>query len=179
MKMAKVIGLWMLGVVFMLCMSSSVFALEGGTNELDTEKLTVKFCNEVKKGGYKIVATDELKGWLEKMDPRWLSDRESILIIDTMPLVDSYKKNHIPYAVQFEFPIEEVNKLDDKTKAEFEKVLGPDKNRKLVFYCGSTKCGRSHNGAMWAVKLGYTNVYRYPAGIKGWLEAGNPTATAE
>ncbi|MBM4137012.1 MAG: rhodanese-like domain-containing protein, partial [Nitrospira sp.] len=41
-------------------------------------------------------------------------------------------------------------------------------------YCGFTKCTRSHNGAMWAVKLGYKNVYRYPGGIKGWVEADYP-----
>lgn len=169
MKRGKAIGLWMLGVLFMLCLPSSALALEWGANELH---------NEVKKGGYKIVATEELKGWLDQIDPRWLSDRETIRIVDTLPREDSYKKNHIPYAVHFEFPIEELNEMDDNTKAEFERVLGPDKNRKLVFYSGFPKCGRSHNGAMWAVKLGYTNVYRYPAGIKGWLEAGNPTATA-
>ncbi len=33
---------------------------------------------------------------------------------------------------------------------------------------------RSHNGAAWAKKLGYTNVYRHPRGIKAWLEAGYP-----
>jgi rhodanese-related sulfurtransferase len=32
---------------------------------------------------------------------------------------------------------------------------------------------------MWAVKLGYKNVYRYPGGIKAWGEAGNPVAKAE
>jgi rhodanese-related sulfurtransferase len=27
---------------------------------------------------------------------------------------------------------------------------------------------------MWAIKLGYKNVYRQPGGIMGWLEAGYP-----
>jgi rhodanese-related sulfurtransferase len=27
---------------------------------------------------------------------------------------------------------------------------------------------------MWAVKLGYKNVYRQPGGIKGWMEADYP-----
>jgi thiosulfate/3-mercaptopyruvate sulfurtransferase len=48
-----------------------------------------------------------------------------------------------------------------------------------VFYCGFVKCTRSHNGAMWAVKLGYTNVYRCPGGIKAWDEAGYPVAKGE
>jgi len=97
-----------------------------------------------------------------------------MLIVDTMPYEDSYKKNHIPEALQLEFPIPELKSLDAKKKAEFLKLLGPDKNRMIVFYCGFTKCTRSHNGAMWAVKLGYKNVYRHPGGIKGWAEAEYP-----
>jgi rhodanese-related sulfurtransferase len=91
-----------------------------------------------------------------------------------MPYKDSYKKQHVPGAVQFEFPIPEVTKLDNKTQTAFEKLLGPNKDRPVVIYCGFTKCTRSHNGAMWAVKLGYTNVYRYPGGIKAWMEADYP-----
>jgi len=56
------------------------------------------------------------------------------------------------------------------------KLLGDDKGRLLVFYCGFTKCGRSHNGAWWAKQLGYTNVYRYPGGIKAWGQADYPVA---
>ena len=41
-------------------------------------------------------------------------------------------------------------------------------------YCGFTKCGRSHNAAVWAKKLGYTNVYRAPGGITVWKDMGLP-----
>jgi len=139
--------------------------------ELDTEKVAVTFYQEVGRGGYKVVATPDLKAWMDQKKP--------MLIIDTMPYEDSYKKNHIPGAVHFEFPIPEVTSLDDAKKAGFEKLLGPDKDRMLVFYCGFTKCTRSHNGAMWAVKLGYTNVYRHPGGIKAWMEAGYPAEQAK
>jgi rhodanese-related sulfurtransferase len=64
-------------------------------------------------------------------------------------------------------------------KEAFTKLLGPDKDRVLVFYCGFTKCTRSHNGAMWAKKLGYNNAYRCPGGIKGWTEAGFPVEKAD
>jgi len=139
----------------------NVFAF--GVKELETEKSAVTFCREVDRGGYRVVSTEELK--------KWLDDRKSMLIVDTMPYEDSYKKNHIPGAKQFEFPIPEMKSMDDKTKAEFVKLLGQDKNRLIVFYCGFTKCTRSHNAAMWAVKLGYKNVYRQPGGIKAWKEA--------
>lgn len=147
----------------------NVFAL--GVKELETEKSAVTFAREVERGGYKIVSTEELK--------KWMDEKKSMLIVDTMPYEASYKKNHIPDAKQMEFPIPEMKTLDDKMKAELLKLLGPDKKRLIVFYCGFTKCTRSHNGAMWAVKLGYTNVYRHPGGIKGWMEAEYPVSKVQ
>jgi hypothetical protein len=38
---------------------------------------------------------------------------------------------------------------------------------------------RSHNAAMWAVKLGYTDVYRYPGGIKPRMEADHPVEKSQ
>ncbi|MEE9910140.1 MAG: rhodanese-like domain-containing protein [Deltaproteobacteria bacterium] len=149
-----------------------VFSLIGGamaawgTKELDTEKIAVTFTAEVQRGGYKVIATQELKSWIDQ--------KKAMLIVDTMPLEASYKKQHVTGAVQMEFPIPEMTNLNDKTKADLEKLLGPDKDRLIVFYCGFVKCTRSHNGAMWAVKLGYKNVYRHPGGIKAWDEAGYP-----
>jgi rhodanese-related sulfurtransferase len=137
-----------------------------GTKELETEKIAVTFAREAARGGYGIVTTQELKGWIDQ--------KKSMLIVDTMPYADSYVKQHIPGAVSMVFPIPEMKSLDDKTKVDLEKLLGPDKNRIIVFYCGFVKCTRSHNGAMWAVKLGYKNVYRHPGGIKAWDEADYP-----
>lgn len=161
----------MAAAILILCVYSLAFALEWGTRELETEKLAVQFATQVQKGGYSIVTTEELKAWIDKKEP--------MLIVDTMPFEDSYKKNHIPNAVQIEFPVEEMTQLDDAKRASLEQLLGPDKTRKIVFYCGFTKCGRSHNGAAWAVKLGYTNVWRYPGGIKAWLEADYPVQTGQ
>ena len=137
-----------------------------GAKELETEKVAVNLVREVARGGYGIVTTQELKGWVDQ--------KKSMLVIDTMPYADSYVKQHIPGAVSMVFPIPEMTKLDDKIKDALEKLLGPDKNRLVVFYCGFVTCTRSHNGAMWAVKLGYKNVYRHPGGIKAWDEADYP-----
>lgn len=151
--------------VLMLVLSNPVLAAWGG-KELETEKIAVNFAKEVARGGYKFVSTEELKSWLDQ--------KKEMLLVDTMPYEDSYKKQHIPGAVQMEFPIPELTQLDEKKKADLEKLLGPNKDRLIVFYCGFTKCTRSHNGAMWAVKLGYKNVYRHPGGIKAWEEADYP-----
>jgi rhodanese-related sulfurtransferase len=104
----------------------------------------------------------------------WIDNNMSMLLVDTMPYEDSYKKNHLPGAKQMAFPIPELTTLDDKTRDELLELLGSDKNRTIVFYCGFTKCTRSHNAAMWAVRLGYNDVYRLPGGVKAWKEAGYP-----
>lgn len=100
-------------------------------------------------------------------------------MVDTMPLEASYNKRHIPAAVQMEFPIPPMKEMDEGKKAEFVKLLGPNKDRLMVFYCGFTECTRSHNAAMWAMKLGYTNVYRFPGGIEGWSQAGYPVEASK
>lgn len=165
MSKKKAVLLWVVSLVFILGTAGYGMAAWGG-KELETEKTAVNLSREVARGGYKIVNTEELKAWLDQ--------KKDMLIVDTMPYEDSYKKQHIPGAVQFEFPKEEVANLDDKTKEAFKKLLGANKDKMIVIYCGFTKCGRSHNGAMWAVKLGYKNVYRYPGGITAWTEADYP-----
>ena len=62
--------------------------------------------------------------------------------------------------------------MDHEMKKQYRDLLGPAEDKMIVVYCGFVKCGRSHNGAMWAVKLGYKNVYRCLGGICGWQEAG-------
>ena len=144
--------------------------------ELDLETKAVNLVRETDRGGYALVTTEELHGRLGTV--------KDLLVVDTMPLEDSYVKNHVPGAAQFLFPIEEMTewdaaKTDGKTVEQFKALLGPDLNRPIVFYCGFVKCTRSHNGAMWAVKLGYTNVARHPGGIVGWQEAGYPIETGK
>ncbi len=158
-------------LVLLVLATTPCLALEWGAKELETEKLAIAFASDVAKGGYTIVGTEELKSWIDAKKP--------LLIVDTMPFEASFKKNHIPGAVNFELPIPEMTSMDAAQQAAFEKLLGPDKNRQLVFYCGFTKCTRSHNGALWAKKLGYTNVVRHPGGIKAWLESDFPVEKSE
>jgi rhodanese-related sulfurtransferase len=164
-------------LLFMLASTQSAFALFGNKFEEEVEKETgaVKLVREVERGGYGVVKTDELKAWID--------EGRDMLIVDTMPYEASYKKEHVPGAEQFLFPIPEMQtwKAEELggSKAEFQKLLGPDKDRTIVIYCGFVKCTRSHNGAMWAKKLGYTNVYRYPGGIFAWKGAGYESESAE
>lgn len=146
-------------------------AIDWGEKELANEQVSVKVARETVRGGYALVLTDELKAWID--------DKKPMLIVDTMPKQDSYDKEHIPGAVQFEFPVEEMKEMSAERQAAFGKLLGADKARLIVVYCGFPKCGRSHNGAVWAKKLGYANVVRYVGGIKAWNEANYPVVKAE
>jgi thiosulfate/3-mercaptopyruvate sulfurtransferase len=90
----------------------------------------------------------------------------------------------IPGAKQFLFAIPvmetwDATETDGKTKGDYSALLGPDKEKIIVIYCGFVKCTRSHNGAMWAKKLGYKNVLRQPGGIFAWRGAGYPTESVK
>ncbi len=162
-----VIGLLVIG------MSTPVMAfMNKFEKEVEKEQGAVKLVREVQRGGYDVVTTEELK--------QWIDSGKEMLIVDTMPYDASYKKGHVPGAKQFLFPIPEMQtwdakETDGKSQADFEALLGPDKNKTIVIYCGFVKCTRSHNGAAWAVKLGYKNVYRHPGGIFAWKGASYPT----
>jgi len=149
---------------FLGCSGSNKFEAE-----VQKEAEAVKLVREVKHGDYDVVTTGELK--------KWMDAKKDLVIVDTMPYEASYKKSHVPGAKQFLFPIPDMIEWDvketaGKTIEDFTALLGPDKNRTVVIYCGFVKCTRSHNGAAWAKKLGYTNVYRYPGGIFAWKGAG-------
>ncbi len=158
-------------VLICYCLSFSevhAFGKNKFEKEVEKENGAVKLVREVMRGGYGIITTQELN------DLR--VSKKDVVIVDTMPYEASYKKNHIPGAVQFLFPIPEMEKWESKetagkSKEDFMALLGDDKKKTIVVYCGFVKCTRSHNGAMWAKRLGYENVLRHPGGIFAWKGA--------
>ena len=143
--------------------------------EVETEKSAVAFARQVRAGGYELLTTEELK--------KLVDDKAAFLLVDTMPAED-FAKEHIAGAINFALPKEDMPEWDakqtgEKSAEDFAKLLGDDKGRLIVFYCGFTTCGRSHNGAMWAKKLGYTNVKRQPGGIFAWKGAGHPVEASK
>lgn len=161
------------GGVIAYAQISGVSILENTfSREVKKEAGAVKLSREVVKGGYDLVTTVEFKKWMET--------GKEMIIVDTMPYEASYKKAHIPGAVQFLFPIPTMTDWDSSKTAgketnDYIKLLGENKELPIVVYCGFVKCTRSHNGALWAKKLGYKNVYRLPGGIYAWKGAGFPT----
>ena len=160
-----------LGIFVMGLATPSLAFMNKFEKEVEKEQGAVKLVREVQRGGYEVVTTEELKNWIDA--------GKDMVIIDTMPFEASYKKVHVLGAKQFLFPIPEMVVWDSKetkgkNKEDFMELLGPDKKKTVVIYCGFVKCTRSHNGAAWANKLGYMNVYRYPGGIFAWKGAKHP-----
>jgi thiosulfate/3-mercaptopyruvate sulfurtransferase len=156
-------------IIFVLVTTTSAMAFGNKfEKEVEKEKGAVKLVREVLKGGYDVVTVDELK--------KWMDQGEKMIVVDTMPYEKSYKKAHLPSAVSFVFPISEMkawneNQTSLKSQNDYESMLGKDKEKPVVIYCGFVKCGRSHNGALWAKKMGYKNVYRFLGGIYAWKGA--------
>jgi rhodanese-related sulfurtransferase len=171
MKAGKKVGLVFGFLAILLVGSLPAAAKDKFEKEMETEEIAVKLVREVQKGGYGIITTSELK--------KLIDSGKDILIVDTMPFEASYQKNHVPGAKQFLFPVEEMTKWNTaqtggKTQEDYKVLLGPDLSKTIVIYCGFVKCGRSHNGAAWAAKMGYTSVMRHPGGIFAWKGADYP-----
>jgi len=171
----KGLGLVVIGL-FVFGTSSAGFAKDKFEAEVEKEAEAVKLVREVQRGGYDVVTTEELK--------KWMDAGKDMVIVDTMPYKDSYAKQHVPGAKQFLFPIPDMTawgtkETDNKTQEDLIKLLGPDKDKLIVIYCGFVKCTRSHNGALWAKKLGYKNVYRFPGGIFAWKGAKYPSESVK
>jgi len=171
MRIGKIVLSLIVVGLFLMGLASLLSAKNKFEKEVEKEQGGVKLVREVQMGGYDLITTKELKDLID-------SDKD-ILIIDTMPFDASYKKAHVPGSKQFLFPIPDMKawdtkETDGKTIDDFKALLGSDISKPIVIYCGFVKCTRSHNGAMWAKKLGYKNVFRYPGGIFAWKGADYP-----
>lgn len=159
--------------LLLFCLLLPGLAVAESKFELETARETeaVKLSRDTQAGGYELLTAAELKKMIDEGKP--------MVLVDTMPYDTSYRKEHIPGAKQFLFPVPrmsswDVKETDGRTEADFIALLGADKDKPIVFYCGFVKCTRSDNGASWARKLGYTHVYRFPGGLFSWKGAGLP-----
>lgn len=133
--------------------------------EIPIEKAAIKLSTDIKEGGYRVVATDELK--------RWLAEGKPLTMISTLPANEDASFGMLPGAVNGAMPKSE-RELVAADRENLLKAAGTDREKTVVVYCGFLGCRRSHHGAKILVDNGYKNVYRYPAGIIGWKEAGLP-----
>jgi len=171
MRIGKTIFSLVVVGLFVIGLTSPSLAKNKFEKEVEKEQDAVKLVREIQRGGYDVITAKELKDMIDS--------GKDVIIIDTMPYEASYKKAHIPGAEQFLFPIPEMKEWNtketgEKTVDDFKALLGPDMSKTIVIYCGFVKCTRSHNGAMWAKKLGYKNVFRFSGGIFAWKGAKYP-----
>lgn len=89
-----------------------------------------------------------------------LTESKKAVVIDVNGS-DSFKKGHIPGALDFE-----------AVSGKLAKVLPEDKNTLIVAYCGGPRCKAYQAAANAAEKLGYKNIKHMSAGISGWKDAG-------
>ena len=97
--------------------------------EVGKEADAVKLARDTQSGGYELLTVAELK--------KMIDAKQAMVIVDTMPYEDSYKKEHIPGAKQFLFPIPRMNKWDaketaGKSEADYAALLGADKNIPVI-----------------------------------------------
>lgn len=155
-----------LGVLFLSALSGCATV---GTSprglELPIEKAAIKFSADVKEGGYRVVAADELK--------RWLDEGRKLTILSTLSPKEDRLSGILPGALSVPMPRSE-KELTPEDREHALRGAGSDKDSLVVVYGGFVACRRSHVGAKLLVEKGYKNVYRYPAGISGWIEAGYP-----
>jgi rhodanese-related sulfurtransferase len=154
-------------------LSSPALALFDDKFEAETVKEidAVTLTRDTRAGGYELLTAAELK--------KMIDDGKPMVLVDTMPYDASYRKEHLPGAKNFLFPIPRMSSWDvketgGKTEADFAALLGAEKDIQVVVYCGFVKCTRSDNAAVWARKLGYTRVYRFPGGLYSWKGANFP-----
>lgn len=96
-------------------------------------------------------------------------EQQSLPIINVLPR-EHYQKQHIAGSVNI--PLEDQNFL--------ERVEGEAKSKSnpLVVYCASTECDASPKAAKKLEDAGFTRVYDYEEGTKGWSDAGLPVVGA-
>jgi predicted sulfurtransferase len=85
-----------------------------------------KVVAEAKKGGYHLISPEELKN-------EYLKDPSAFLLVDTRQEW-SYQMQHIKGAAHIDFAPTWWNQYSPMMRSEMKNLLGPDKNKKIVFY---------------------------------------------
>lgn len=110
-------------LLFSLFMSSASFAQSEGQNTLHSAN---KVATEAKKGGYNLITPEEIKR-------EYLQDPESLFLVDTRQEW-AYRMQHIKGAAYLPVTPTWWYQYYPAARSEMKKVLGPDKNKKIIFY---------------------------------------------
>jgi rhodanese-related sulfurtransferase len=109
-------------------------------------------------GEYPDISISELESAIKKGD---------VVLLDVNGS-SSYANGHIPGAIDF-----------SANKEKIASLLGDNKDKLVVAYCGGPSCSAYQAGAKAAEAAGFTNIKHLSAGISGWLQAGKATEKTE
>ena len=137
-------------------------------SERQLETISVDLARQSEANGYGVISTKELVEMKAGSTP--------FILVDVRKW-DDFSRGHIPGALNFTFPKSEEMSgswsstlMGGRSEQDFVRLLGGNYEQVLIFTCGRTSCIRGHNAAMWAKRLGYSNVLRHPGGFDAWRE---------
>ena len=102
------------------------FAAQAGAESQNGARVRNQIVTEAKKGGYQLITPEEL-------EKEYLKDSAAFLLVDTRQEW-AYQMQHIKGASHIDFTPTWWNQYSPVTRSEMKKLLGPDKNKKIVFY---------------------------------------------
>lgn len=118
--MKRIMQISFLFFLFMSC------AAQSQAESQNADRVRGQIVDEAKKGGYQLITPEELK-------KEYLKDSSAFLLVDTRQEW-SYQMQHIQGALHIDFAPIWWNQYSPMTRSEIKKLLGPDKNKKVVFY---------------------------------------------
>ncbi len=108
-----------------LAMTTTILMLAYAARKPEPPQATLENVSvEASSGGYRLIATEELWGWLQ-------SETDNLLLVDTRQEWE-YRTGHIRGAVNF--PMEPTWLSRWRKKGALAQLLGADKDRTIVFY---------------------------------------------
>jgi hypothetical protein len=118
--MKRIMQMSFLFFLFMSCAAQAQSVTQNPVNAWD------KVVTEAKKGGYHLISPGELKN-------EYLKDSAAFLLVDVRQDW-AYQMQHIKGSLHIDFAPTWWNQYSPMTRSEMKKILGPDKNKKFVFY---------------------------------------------
>jgi hypothetical protein len=111
------------GVLFLVFLSCVAPAQAESQN---ADRVRDQVVNEARKGGYQLITPEELKN-------EYLRDSTAFLLVDVRQEW-SYQMQHIRGSLHIDFAPTWWNQYSPMMRSEIKKLLGPEKNKKIVFY---------------------------------------------
>jgi len=105
---------------------TSCVVYEQLTNQNDTRTWDTVLA-EVRKGGYNLITPDEIK-------KEYLKEPTSLFLIDTRQEWE-YQRQHIEGALNLPVNPYWWYPYSPQNRKEMRRLLGPDKNKRVIFYC--------------------------------------------